>query len=299
MWRSSEIAKILTGYTKHVSNDGIMRSVVDSSAWKHIDNDINFDNFHSEVRNMRLAIALDGVNPFKLNNTNWSTWPILVLIYNFEPWFVTKKFFISLCILISGKHSPTSKGIGVFMHPLVKELLQLWHGVPALDFSQIEGSRSFTLRAVVMWTISDFPAFGLISGLCCKGYKGCPSCGKDTDARMAKMGDMLPNRRTKGSKIVYGGIRRYLPRHHLYWCNKRFNGQEEHRDRPLIQTPQDIIWYAAWRESYLDLGGRINGPLDPVHFTGVKHLCPPYELPYWEVSIRNFLCYTSLRCNSM
>ena len=32
MWRSSEIAQMLTGYTKHISQDGIMRSVVDSPA---------------------------------------------------------------------------------------------------------------------------------------------------------------------------------------------------------------------------------------------------------------------------
>ena len=115
MFRSSEIAQMLTGWTKHVSEDGIMRSVVDNPAWKHVDEDVAFDNFSDEKRNLRLALALDGVNPFKLSNTNWSTWPVLILIYNFEPWFVTKKFFISLSILISGKHSPTSKNINVFL----------------------------------------------------------------------------------------------------------------------------------------------------------------------------------------
>jgi len=32
MWRSVEIAKLLTGYTKHVSTDGVMRSVVANPA---------------------------------------------------------------------------------------------------------------------------------------------------------------------------------------------------------------------------------------------------------------------------
>ena len=89
MWRSPELATMLTGYTKHVSDDGIMRLVVDSHAWKHINTDITFDNFGTESKNMRLALVLDGVNPFKLSNTNWSTWPVLILIYNLEPWFVT------------------------------------------------------------------------------------------------------------------------------------------------------------------------------------------------------------------
>ena len=188
MWRSQEIARMLTGHTKHVSDDNIMRSVVDSPAWKHIDTDVAFDNFGAESRNLRLALALDGVNPFKLNNTNWSTWPVVILIYNLEPWFVTKKFFISLCILISGKQSPTAKNIDVFLRPLLKELLELWGGVPALDFSFPEESRRFNLRGLLMWTISDFPAYGLISGLCCKGYKGCPCCGPSTERGWQRQG---------------------------------------------------------------------------------------------------------------
>ncbi len=134
-----------------------------------------------------------------------------------------------------------------------------------------------------MWTISDFPAYGLISGLCCKGYKGCPSCGPDTESRLAKTGDLLPDRRTKGSKIVFGGIRRYLPRHHPYRRNRRFNGVPEHRMRPSIMTGADIIRYAAWRQSYLDLGGKEDAKHDPVHHTGVKRLSALFELPYWQV----------------
>ena len=69
MWRSSDIAGMLTGYRKHISEDGVMRLVVDSPAWKHIDGHVAFNNFGSEILNMRLTLALDGVNPFKLSNT--------------------------------------------------------------------------------------------------------------------------------------------------------------------------------------------------------------------------------------
>ena len=138
-------------------------------------------------------------------------------------------------------------------------------------------------RAILMWTISDFSAYRLISRLCCKGYKGCLCCGPDPDSRMAKTGDMLPNRRVRGSKIIYGSIRRYLPRHHPYRQNRRFNGKVEHPEKPRLQTAQDVIRHAAWRQSYLDLSSRENGPHNPVHKTGVKHLGPLYVLPYWEV----------------
>ena len=246
---------------------------------------------------MQLALALDGVNPFKLSNTNWSTWPGLILIYNFESWLVTKKFFISLSILILGKHSPLSSNIDVSIRPLLRELQELWCGVIELDFSQLEGNHQFTLRALLMWTISDFPAYKLISGLCCKGYKGCPYCGPDTDACMAKIGDVLHNRIVRGSKIVYGGICRYLLRNHPYHRNRRFNGMLENREAPQIQTSQDIIHAIAWRQSYLDLGGQENGPDDPIFITVVKRLSALYELYYWQVSFYCTLTLQGLRLN--
>jgi hypothetical protein len=65
-----------------------------------------------------------------------STWPILMVIYNLPLYLVIKKFFIQLCILISGKQSPTTENIDVFLHPLVDELKLLWEGISAQDFSQ-------------------------------------------------------------------------------------------------------------------------------------------------------------------
>ena len=278
---------------KHVSQDGTMRSVVDSPAWKHVSEDVAFDNFGADDRNLRLALALDDVNPFKLSNTNWSTWPVLILIYNFEPWFVTKKFFMSLCILISRKHSPSSKNIDVFIRPLLRELHQLWNGIVAQDLSRIEGNQCFLLHALLMWTISDFPTYALISGLSCKGYKGCLDCGPFIDSRMARTGDVRADRTTRGSKIVYGGIRRYLPRYHPYRRNCQFNGKTEHRFQPKPMTGEDIIRYATWRQSYLDLGGKEDAKEEPVHFTGVKRLSSLFELPYWKVFMFSTKSYSS------
>ena len=132
-----------------------------------------------------------------------------------------------------------------------------------------------------MWTISDFPAYRLISGLCSKKYKGCPCCGLDTDAQLAKTGDMRPNRITRGSKIVFGGIQRYLNRHHPYWRKHKVNGKRESRTRLATVSGVDIIRYAVWQQLYLDLGGMEGGKGDPVHSTGVKRLSSFFELPYW------------------
>jgi hypothetical protein len=153
-----------------------MKSVADSPAWDHVDTHVD-PSFRLDPRNMRFGLALDGVNPFKHNNTQHSTWPILMLIYNLPLFLVTKLFFIQLCILISGKDPPTPEGLDVFIKPLVEELQLLWRGVQAQDFSKPPGERLFNLCGILLWTISDYPGYGLILGLCTHGYRGCAVCG--------------------------------------------------------------------------------------------------------------------------
>ena len=60
-------------------------------------------------------------------------------------------------------------------------------------------------------------------------------------------------------------------------------------------TGEDIIRYAAWRQAYLDLGGKEDTRDDPVHATGVKRLSSLFELPYWQVWNTNLGCHCSFR----
>jgi hypothetical protein len=147
-----------------------------------------------------------------------------------------------LCILISSKESPTSENIGVFMEPLVEELQQLWTGVRAQDFLNPPGERVFNLRGVLMWTISDYPALGLIYGMCTHGYKACVVCGQETDARSAKTGNKIDeNQKMKGKKIVYEGRRLWTRRHHPYRTDLSFNGKVERRGAPMRMTGECIV----------------------------------------------------------
>ena len=95
---------------------------------------------------------------------------------------MTKKFFISLTILILGKKSPTNENIDVFLKPLLEELLELWIGIPTYDVSaKVDESKTFLLRGLLLWTISKFPAYGLISSQKIKDNRACPICGPNID----------------------------------------------------------------------------------------------------------------------
>ncbi|XP_052181232.1 uncharacterized protein LOC127794290 [Diospyros lotus] len=138
---------------------GVLRHPADGKAWKHFDE--LYPDFAADSRNVRLGLASDGFNPFSNMSTTHSIWPVILMPYNMPPWRSMHKSNYLLTLLIPGPKSP-GKDFDVFLRPLVDELKVLWcNGVQAYD----EYSRSsFTLRATVMWTISDFPAYAYLSG---------------------------------------------------------------------------------------------------------------------------------------
>jgi hypothetical protein len=38
------------------------------------------------------------------------------------------------------------------------------------------GSRAFKLRAILLWTIHNFPGYGTVVGVAHQGYAACPVC---------------------------------------------------------------------------------------------------------------------------
>ena len=62
MYRCKRLAELMTRHVEVKSKDNKVRSIVDSKAWKHMDS--RWPDFVKEPRNLRMALALDGVNPF-------------------------------------------------------------------------------------------------------------------------------------------------------------------------------------------------------------------------------------------
>ncbi|KAI5317860.1 hypothetical protein L3X38_037567 [Prunus dulcis] len=88
----------------------------------------------------------------------------------------------------------------------------------------------FNLRATVIWTINDFPAYGNLSGWSTKGFLACPVCNMDTKYCRLR------------SKIGYIGHRRYLPMQHSWLKNKAdFDGHQEMRPPPREFSGEDIL----------------------------------------------------------
>jgi hypothetical protein len=262
-----------------------MRHTADSPQFQFVHTELEpeagNDKFGNDPRDMHLGLALDGMNPYSEKRSTQSLTPVIVFNYNLPPWMVTKKYFVMLCLLIPTKLSLTGGNIDVFIQPLVDELQKLWSraGVPTRDARANMGRAIFNLRAVLIWTLHDFPAYGLISGLTTKGFKACPVCGPHTISRRSRI----------LQKNVYCNChRRYLPQDHYFRAAyPAFDGEANHdiAEEPL--TGNQTIRRGRESDAYIDGGGMEKDAEFPAKVHGVKRVSALYQLPYWRVSAQN------------
>ena len=95
----------------------------------------------------------------------------MLLVYNLPPWMCMKSEYSILSLHIPGPRSP-GNDINIYLQPLIDELKLLWDsGVETYDASRNE---TFQMRAALMWTIGDFPAYAMLCGWSTKGKFACP-----------------------------------------------------------------------------------------------------------------------------
>ena len=221
-----DYSKLMTWHDVGRKRDGKLRHPADGLAWKALDS--NCPLFSTENRNINLGVAADGFNPYRSMNLSHSTWPIILVNYNLPPWLCMKQENLILSTIISGPDSP-GNSIDVFMQPLIAELKELWDvGVETYDAL---AGKNFTLRARVLWTISDFPGYAMLSGWSTKGKFACPVCHYETSSSYLK----------HSRKMCYMHHRKFLePTHKWRLDKKRFNGEIETGKCPEILTGTEI-----------------------------------------------------------
>ncbi|GMI88465.1 hypothetical protein HRI_002515800 [Hibiscus trionum] len=226
LFMSSKTAESMRWHHDGRTDDGLLRHPADSLAWKTFDQ--KFPSFAGDPRNVRLGLAYDGFNPFKIMSTSYSTWSVILVPYNLPPWICMKQSSFILSMIISGEKGP-GNDIDIYMQPLIEELKQLWVGVETYDVLKNE---NFNLRAALLWTINNFPAYTNLSGWSTKGRYACPCCAAQTCSKW------LYN----GKKFSYMGHRRWLDENHRFRYEKNmFDGTEEFRKAPEQTIGSDIL----------------------------------------------------------
>ena len=76
------------------TKDGVLRHPADFKGWEALDE--IYLSFDFEPRNVRLGLASDDFNPFNTMSIVHSTWPIIIIPYNFPLWICMKQTYFML-----------------------------------------------------------------------------------------------------------------------------------------------------------------------------------------------------------
>ncbi|XP_024630664.2 uncharacterized protein [Medicago truncatula] len=247
----------------------VMRHPCDGVAWQHFDK--VHPDFANDPRNVRLGLCSDGFTAYNTASARpYSCWPIIVTPDNLPPEMCMTKPYMFLSCIVQGPSNPTD-GIDVFLEPLVDDLRRLWVGEVTYDIAKKE---NFTLRAALMWTINDFPAYGMLSGWSTHGRLACPHCMKDTKAFYLK----------NGRKNSWFDCHRcFTPDDHEFRRKRnRFRKDTIEKDGPPPKITSNEIFCrvsALWR--FPDVGQRVRYEGYDVEHNWTKRSIF-WDLPYWK-----------------
>jgi hypothetical protein len=224
---SSRTASLTRWHAERRIKDGLLRHPADSILWKDFDQ--KYPEFAADSRNIRLSFATDGFNPYRTMNVSYSIWPGILIPFNFPPSMCMKDSNFILSVLIPGRSS-VGNDMDVYFQPLVYDLLDMFvNGVRTYDASKGE---YFQLRAAILWTITDYPGLGSVSGFVTSGEAACPDCHSL----------ICSLRLGNGSKTCYMGHRRFLhPDHPFRFDTHSFGAQTELRPAPLPLSGEQIL----------------------------------------------------------
>lgn len=149
------------------------------------DFDKPFPDFASDIRVVCLAFTTDGFNPLSPASINHSIGRNVIMFLILPP-----------LMWMRGSSTPSQRSfqvlylaevcLNVFLRPLIDESAMLWtDGVPT--YNRHDCSLLLT-RAVVVWTINNFPSLGMLAGHRIKAFLTCSMCLDEVTSE--HLGDM-------------------------------------------------------------------------------------------------------------
>ncbi|XP_068504318.1 uncharacterized protein [Phaseolus vulgaris] len=272
LYSSMATAPHMRWHSENQRDPSILSHPSDGEAWKHFDR-IHQD-FSQDPRNVRLGLCADGFNPFGQYGKSYSCWPVILTPYNLPPSMCMKREFMFLTILVPGPSNPKHK-IDVFLQPLIDDLCTLWtEGILTYDVSL---RQNFMMKAALMWTINDFPAYGMLSGWMTSGRLSCPICMERTKAFYL----------SHSHKISFFDChRQFLSPDHQFRKNKKaFKKKFVETDPPPPRLSSLDIWN---RVAHLPVCTELQEQPNIPEY-GIKHNWKKqsifWRLPYWKTQL--------------
>ena len=184
--------------------------------------------------------------------------------------------FMFLSTFTPGPSSPR-RNIDIYLRPLIDELTQLWSS-EALTYD-ISRKQNFLMRATLMWTINDFPTYGMLSGWSTHGKLACPYCMENNKAFTLANG---------GKASFFYCHRRFLPLNHRFRKNRKefFIGRVEKDVASPCLSGEELHHVVS---EYGDIVFGLQSGKQKFPGFGLTHNWVKrsifWELPYWKTNL--------------
>jgi hypothetical protein len=100
LFRCKSIAHFTEYHAQNITRDGVLRMPANGYAFREIEE--KWKEFKDEPHNVKLALVVNGVNPFGEIRSIYSVWPIFVINNNIPPWISIKREHIMLTLIVLG-----------------------------------------------------------------------------------------------------------------------------------------------------------------------------------------------------
>jgi hypothetical protein len=155
LYMTEEYAKQMTWHKNGKQyNPDKMVHASDGVAWTH------FDSIHHEkareARNVRVALATDGFNPYGMMAATYTCWPIFVIPLNLPPGVFFQRQNILLSLIMPGH---PGNNMGVFMESLIDELVRAWEE-RVWTYNRATKT-NFKMHVWYQYSLHDLLAYGL------------------------------------------------------------------------------------------------------------------------------------------
>ena len=149
------------------------------------------------------------------------------------------------------------------MQPLADELMQLWAGAETWDaYHKV----NFPMKAAFLWSVHDFPAFGMFAGWSTHGKLACPECMSDSKAFTLQYGQ---------KPCWFDCHRRFLPPDHEF----RFQANSFRKDTIVLEGPPRHL---TGEEVESHMYTHVNDTFNYNKLHNWTHISCFWQLPYFK-----------------
>ena len=183
LYASKATAESMRWHDDHFVEDGKMCHCFDFPAWKHFN--AMHPSFAVESCNVIFGLCTDEFQPFEKSGSQHSSGSIILTPYNLPLEMCMKEQYMFLTVIVPSPRNSKNK-LDVYLQPLISKLQALWEIV--VETYDISRKKTFMLRAALIWTISDFPAYSMLFNWSTSGRLACPYCMDESNAFILQNG---------------------------------------------------------------------------------------------------------------